>query len=368
MCDQTLQGTGHTVLRTRRSQAGLRLGALLSSILCSAASAQTYSFHVTAIDQTHAVAINLHGATVGSIQGPATTGVWFGGSPVALKSPYGWGAAALAINDSGVVVGECYTNGVEMAHACLWSGTKVGIDLGTLAGASAASSAEAINDTGTIVGYSQDANANYRAVSWDGLHIHALEAVAGSFNTFANGINRAGVVVGHADTSFPFNFHAVEWTSQGATFLADDDALESHAYAINSSGTVVGEGLFTSQTSLNFWRAVVWRDGGLFKLGRLDPDSLSMALAINDAGIVVGWDGQSGQVERAVRWVHGVAEDLNTLVDQATRDAWMLQEASAINADGLIAGWAVSRIDGSTHAFVMAPSKTGVPPSRGPVQ
>ena len=62
------------------------------------------------------------------------------------------GTSANAINDSGQVVGSSYTSGNAALHAFSWTAKGGMVDLGTLGGTS--STAVAVNDSGQVVGYS----------------------------------------------------------------------------------------------------------------------------------------------------------------------------------------------------------------------
>jgi probable HAF family extracellular repeat protein len=99
-------------------------------------------------------------------------------------------ATALAINNSGQVVGYSYPNGISgLSQATIWSGT-VPTVLGTL-GASP-SYATATNNLEEVAGYSSTSSGNCctDAFVWNGGSLISL----GSGIAF--GINDAGVVIG----------------------------------------------------------------------------------------------------------------------------------------------------------------------------
>ncbi|HEX6705588.1 MAG TPA: hypothetical protein VF169_12570 [Albitalea sp.] len=65
---------------------------------------------------------------------------------------------------------------------------------------------------------------------------------------------------------------------------------------------------------------------------------------------------QAQPYQHAVIWNGTVATDLNTFLDQATRDAgWVLLDASGINDRGWITGQATNELTGQGRAFLLVP-------------
>ena len=95
------------------------------------------------------------------------------------------------INNGGHVVGSF------AAHAAVWNGTTIK-DLGTLGGT--VSGAQAINDAGQIVGYSETSTSTSHATLWDGDTITDLGTLGG-LNSTAFSINDIGRIVGVASTA-----------------------------------------------------------------------------------------------------------------------------------------------------------------------
>jgi probable HAF family extracellular repeat protein len=119
-----------------------------------------------------------------------------------MQSIGGFGSYAMDINDAGQIVGHSRT-AAGYLHAFLYS-DGVTIDLGTLGGGS--SYAYGINDTGDVVGYSWSVDGSTRAF------------------LYSNGV------------------------LQDLNRLVEADGWKlSEAYGINSSGQIVGAGLFNGQ-------------------------------------------------------------------------------------------------------------------------
>jgi probable HAF family extracellular repeat protein len=283
------------------------------------------------------------------------------------------------------------------------------------------STAQAINDLGQIVGTSQlSGDVFYRGFIYDkgtitdiGLiypyHINYLGQVVGYYNTeingdstvrsfiysngaltdlgtissdpraqsWANGINDIGQVVGSGNTSYVgSNFHAYLF-SDGAMKDINPDA-ESEALAINNHGLVIGNekdgrvflyrdgvierlNIFGSALDINdhgefigrgSWNpdlegAFLYREGELIVLGGLTDSGMTMPLAINESTQIVGHS-DIGYVERpwgcnrvdhAFLYDGGVMADLNTLIP--VNSGWELMVATDINNHGQIVGYGV---------------------------
>jgi len=113
-----------------------------------------------------ATGINLNGLVVGKIYDAAV--VWHGTTPTALPkfSVPNAGGEALAVNNSGIVVGDAVTPAsMPKTHAVAWANGVI-TDLGSLTAEK--SFANAVNNRGIIVGQSNldDGGGNGHAVIW----------------------------------------------------------------------------------------------------------------------------------------------------------------------------------------------------------
>lgn len=149
-------------------------------------------------------------------------------------------------------------------------------------------------------------------------------------------MNSSGQVVGASGHPHGSDTHAFFWTQKGGLrdlgFLPGGDY--SVALAINDAGQVVG-----SSNSTNGIHAFLWTgSGGLSPLPQLS-DADSSAYAINHAGQIAGASGSHAAV-----WSGNTIHDLGTL-----GGSW--SEAHGINNQGQVVG--VSDTQTGPHAFLL---------------
>jgi probable HAF family extracellular repeat protein len=230
-------------------------------------------------DASMAAGVNNSGAVVGtswSSGGPRAT-IWQNGGAagLGLENSYGMG-----INDAGTVVGGAQ-NG-NRASAYVYSGGETTwIDIGI------SSSAYDINAQGQVAGTAEMGAGRFRAFIWSaGTGVQVLGTLGGRIS-YANALSDSGVVVGSSTTRSGY-LHAYTADAFGMHDLGTLGGNLSAAYAVNSAGTVVGY----SSTVDGAMHAFVWTDGMLFDLNTLvDPASgwtLESAFGINELGQIVG--------------------------------------------------------------------------------
>lgn len=302
---------------------------------------------------------------------------------------------ALAINESGWVVGYSYTASGNQ-HAFLYDGTMH--DLGTFGGVN--SCAYGINDSGQVVGGAATSEGNLHAFVYDGI-LHDIGTFGGTGNSCAYAIDNSGRIVGTSDRPGYWN-HAFLYNGAMhdlGTFSSRGDGW-SWAVGINDSGTIVG-GAFCSEAVHAFlydgvlhdlglldvtcntdpeWmilgnlssyanainnsgqvvgfsnaplydRAFLY-DGTMRDLGTLPNGNDSYALSINDNGLVVGLALTDIYEARAFLYDGTTMTDLNDLIDPTL--GWTVWEANGISNGGQIVGYGKNAL-GMTHAFLLTP-------------
>jgi probable HAF family extracellular repeat protein len=117
-----------------------------------------------------AVAINDSGQVVGdttTTSGVTRAVIWNGTTPTALGSLGGTSSIAQAINNSGEVVGQSNLAGDAQSHGTIWNGT-MAIDINTVLATDPSGivvdSLTGINSSGQIVGEGQDSTGHYDAI------------------------------------------------------------------------------------------------------------------------------------------------------------------------------------------------------------
>ncbi len=136
--------------------------------------------------------------------------------------------------------------------------------------------------------------------------------------------------------------HAVLWEKGDVTDLGNLGAeFWNTPTAISQDGTVVGFAGVPGFPDGDFLHAFVWtKSGGIQPLDPLPGDLDSEAYGINSSGTVVGVSCDADGVCKGVRWDNGVVNDLNTLKQVGFADH--IETAKDINDRGEITGRAIS--------------------------
>ena len=209
---------------------------------------------------------------------------------------------------------------------------------------STSAEATAVNDLGTAVGYSVDANYDSVAVKWSPSGaVTDLGTLPGDTYSEALGINNLGQIAGYSGSDDTGVQHAVEWNAKGVI----TDLGASEADGINDFGEVVG----FENTAPREVDAVRWHTGVVDDYGASESDAIgdTYANAVNDLGQIVGADfvihGDGSR--EAVRWnADGSYLQLPFLVVARGADSG----ANAINNLGVTVGNSPTATPGQTHA------------------
>ena len=195
------------------------------------------------------------------------------------------------------------------------------------------SSISAISNQDEVVGAGGASSGG--ALAWQNGTESVLPAVAGDQACIANGVNAQGQIVGYSYTGNVY--HSILWQGGGTTQLPGLGA-STREYGINDQGVIVG----SAQDSNGLAVAIEIQNGivtqlGVLPGGYLDSPGLadSRALALNDAGQVVGLSMTQSGVQHAVLWQNGTLTDLGSIAGGG------MSAALAINQSGTIVGYAV---------------------------
>lgn len=257
----------------------------------------------------------------------------------------GHSSTAFAINAAGQSVGYSLTGDTDaygFVHNAFLTEGPVMFDLGL-----PWSAAYGINDAGDIVGEILDATGAYRAFLLQDGALVDLGTLDGR-QSFARAINRAGEVVGtanstvaatgeHAEHAFLYRGGAMHNLGSLGYACVDfgnvQECTESSvATAINDRSEIAGY----STTSAGPSHAFLISDGVMSDLGTLGGQQ-SWAHGLNDSGQVVGTALDPAENYRAFLYERGEMFDLNQLIVEPF-DAPLVWTAQAINNFGQIAG------------------------------
>lgn len=312
---------------------------------------------------------------------------------------------AYGINDLGQVVGNSYSSAgasSSKSRATIWDQNGHATSIGGL-GTDTASMAVGINNAGQIAANSLNLTDGYRAFRSSGGVNSALGSVAGLGQAFATGINSSGAMSGYAQRK---DFESALMWNAGSTTATEigsqSGVLRSWGRAIDDAGHVVGDdtlsdpsGAFGPQPTSWIWSggvnytnlalptdaakyyATATSPNGQYQIGTAITaddwyygtvsnggtstafsDFLAFPKGVNDKGQIVGDDSYLRQEflgsGTAYLYENGSVFDLTSLIDTSlTADAWQLNSATAINANGWIVGGGT--VGGKSYGYLAIP-------------
>jgi probable HAF family extracellular repeat protein len=253
----------------------------------------------------------------------------------------------------------CFNFDCSVSHAFRWQNGEL-TDLGSLA-TGWSSAATWINDTGQIVGFSENGMIDpligfpeFRAVLWKNGGITDLGTLAGGYESIANAVNNRGQVVGFATntTPDPFSFFPFPGATQSRAFLWQEGAMQdlgtlggpdANAISINEHGQIAGQS-YTNSTpnpvldTCGFFAVnvpiedpFIWKNGKMIDLGTLGG-TCGFVTGQNDRGQVIGQSDLAGDLTfHPFLWDGRALRDLGTLGGDTGVANW-------INDDGVIVG------------------------------
>jgi uncharacterized membrane protein len=345
---RAMGGDGVRLVRRGWLSVGLVLAvAGLLSLASGAGAATTLRYSVIRLHDPLGVGVtptglNDHGYVVGwDESAEEVSWVWSpSGRAKRLASLSGNGDFAMAISNSGVIVGGAYPPPVgdtDTAEAVIWpTASSRPVRLPTLGGTG--SVALAVNDNGVVAGSSYTRRSQLsRAVIWRDGAIYVLDS-RGFIETFASDINAQGTVIGwgcHVSYCSP-----LVWRAGGTRRV-----LSGHVYltpSVDDRGTVVGTTTGPDYTTL----PTVWSRGTQTTLPT--PDGVSFGSVepsdINNAGDIVGtlWYPHGGDAAgwnnngpNGALWHHGSIYPLTSLIQGAP--GLHIDSAAVINERGQVA-------------------------------
>jgi probable HAF family extracellular repeat protein len=265
-------------------------------------------------------------------------------------------SGAIGVNDSGTVVGYSNIKGQPATNfvAFQWNPAGGMVNLGKLWGGSSSAAFE-VNSAGVVAGDSFLSNGVVDATSWTDKKIKNLGALPKAIFTASLDINDRGYIVGESVFSYgpPFKSHAFLWTGSSMKDLGTlPGGMASVANAIDTSGIIVGQS--DGSSTAGHWHAVLWNTSDQVRdLGVIRGGSYSIAFAVNDSNVVVGYGNLSNNAAHAMVWTASTGmRDLNSLIPSGA--GWVLINANAINKVGQITGYGTK--GGHNHAFLLTPS------------
>jgi len=234
--------------------------------------------------------------------------------------------------------------------------------------------ANMINNLGDVAGYAENGTPDaacpapqvdrFRPVVWEKGKIRELPLFRGDPDGVAMGINDSGQTVGASGTCAPLNpntflnlvaRHALLWDKDTVTDLGNlggetGKAGGNLAFDLNNRGQVVGLSDLPGDTTFH---AFLWTKAkGMRDLGTLSGDAASLAIAVNEAGEVVGESLDASGNPRAFLWQGGEMTELNTLIPADS--PLFLLFACSINSHGDIVGVAATAA-GELHTYLATP-------------
>lgn len=268
----------------------------------------------------------------------------------------GLSTTALAINNSGLIVGKSTLAPTFHTHGVIWLGSSFQTDLG-FAGTGTGCIPADINDAGVVVGLAAFSSTAVHAFRWQAGQFTNLGTWPGAgAATDAYAINNAGTIVGKSSNV------ASVWKNGVVTALPMPPGVSAFTAAIdiNDAGDIIA----TGPVSFPIEVGVLWRNGQPINLGTLPGGTISRVFRINEAGEIVGEANDANGFFRAVKWTVTPASNGWTNLGQGlagTAGVPVLTGSGALSPAVPIQ-WSLANAKSNAPAvFVVGPSQVSVP-------
>ena len=206
------------------------------------------------------------------------------------------------------------------------------------------SAAFGLNDHGVAVGRGANGTQGWQAFIWEpGRGSRVLEARDGS--SVATAINNNGDAVGYIQTN-ENGMEPLQWTRTGETIPLGARNGPAHAKAISDGGYITGVHYGNGGTRTAF----LYQIDGPFSMETLtsmpEDCAVATAAAVNAHGVVAGAV-HALATSKAAIWTGGQHQVI-------AAEHWLNSEATAINDEGVVAGWYETRPN-HPQAFLWRP-------------
>ena len=314
-------------------------------------------------DQCRGRHINNHGQAVGIAYQTLSSYhvVFWDGTTLSDITPDGkdWSSASY-ISDAGLILGSIGTSSSYDPHVYdTTDPNPVWTELPQIYASSTAGSADGINSSGVIVGYTDNSSAHNR--SWAAKWTYSvppgpatpLSQHASDNYSRAHGINDNNHIVGWSGDSMGNSRTAVWWDAAGAPHSLPGlaSSTDDVANRINNQRQICGFGRIDNKYRACLWN---WDDNSNdYVVTDVSGGQEAIAYDINEQGVVVGSVGDSWDNETmAFIWdAQNGFRDLNDLVDAG---AWTLVSADGINDHGHIVGM-MENGTGDKRMYILIP-------------